>query len=101
LSSRLLLLHALRSVPSTLEALGSDAPLHLAEMGLGGGLVSVSADPSEVGVPLEALHQVLDVGYLEELAEHEGFEVPLGLVLHGPPRAFSVEVCPEDGLDRS
>ena len=45
--------------------------------------------------------EVLDVGYLEELAEHQRLEVPLGVVLHSPPGAFCVEVCPEDGMDWS
>ena len=32
--------------------------------------------------------EVFDVEYLEELAEHEGFEVPFGLVLYGSSGAF-------------
>ena len=56
---------------------------------------------AEVGVPLEAFDEVLDVGYLEELSENQGFEVLFGLVLHGSSWAFCVEVRPEDGVDRS
>jgi len=67
---------------------------------LAGGPVTVTAGPPQVGVPLEALHQVLDVGYLLELAEHQGPEVPLGVVLHWSSWACLVEACPEDGLDR-
>jgi hypothetical protein len=47
------------------ESFGSDPPLHLAEVGFGGGLISVSADLPEIWVSPETLHQVLDVGYLE------------------------------------
>ena len=83
------------------EALGSDALLHLAEVGFAGGPVAVSASPSEVGVASEAFHKVLDVGYLLELAEHEGPEVPLGVVFYWSPWAVDVEVCPEDRMDRS
>jgi len=50
------------------EALDADSPHHLAEVGLRGRLVPVSARLSEVGVPLEAFDEVLHVGYLEELA---------------------------------
>ncbi len=83
------------------EAFGADAFLHLAEVGFGGGFVSVSAGFSEDGVAFQALHQVLDVGYLMELAEHEGFEVPFGLVFDGSSGSFGVKVFPEDGVDRS
>ena len=34
------------------------------------------------------------------MAEEEGSEVPLGVVLYGSAGAFLVEVFPEDGLDR-
>ena len=64
------------------EALGPDSPLHLGEVGLYGRLLSVSAHLSEVGVSLEAFDQVLHVGYLEELSEHEGSEIPLGVVFY-------------------
>ena len=50
---------------------------------------------------LRRFTKVLDVGYLEELAEHQGPEVPLGVVLYGSPGAFGVEVCPEGGMDGS
>ncbi len=70
-------------------------------MGLAGGPVPVSADFSEVGVSSEAFDEVLDVGYLLELAEHQGLEVPFGVVLYWSSWAVSVEVGPEDGMDRS
>ncbi len=34
-----------------------------------------------------------------KLAEHEGFEVPFGVVFYGSSWSVSVEVCPEGGLD--
>jgi len=68
--------------------------LHLGEVGLAWGAVPVAAYPSEVGVPPEALHEVLDVGDLLQLAEHESPEVPFGVVDYGPPRAVSVEAGP-------
>ena len=64
--------------------------LHLGEVGFAWCLVTVAADLSEAGVSSQPLHQVLDVGYLFELAEEEGSEVPLGVVLYGPPRAIRV-----------
>jgi len=39
----------------------------MAEMDFGGLSVPASTDTSEIGFALEALHQVLDVGFLEEL----------------------------------
>ena len=54
------------------EALGSDAFLHLAEVGFTGCMFAVSADLSEAGVSSEAFHMVLDVRDLFMLAEHEG-----------------------------
>ena len=69
-------------------------------MGLAGDVAPVSAYPAEVRVASEAFHEVLDVGYLEELAEHQGFQVPFGVVFDGSAWAVFVEVCPEDGLDR-
>ncbi len=83
------------------EALDSDPLLHLAEVGVAGSPVPVAAGVSEVGIPSEAFDEVLDVGYLVQLAEHEGPEVPLGVVLYGSTGAFGVEVCPEDGMDGS
>ena len=83
------------------EAFGADAFLHLTEVGFHWGLVPVSAGVSEAGVAFEAFDEVFHVGYLMELAEHEGFEVPFGVVLYGPPWAFCAEVFPEDGVDRS
>jgi len=83
------------------EALDADPLLHLGEVGVAGGPVPVAAYLSEVGVASEAFDEVLDVGYLLDLAEHQGLEVPLGVVLYGSPGAFGVEVCPEDGMDRS
>jgi len=74
--------------------------LHLGEVGFAWCLVTVAADLSEAGVSSQPLHQVFDVGDLLELAEEEGSEVPLGVVLYGSAGAFSVEACPEDGLDR-
>ena len=60
----------------------------------------VSAGVSEDGVAFEAFDEVFHVGYLEELSEHQGLQIPLGVVLHGPPWAFSVvEVFPECGMD--
>jgi hypothetical protein len=76
-------------------------PCHVNRRARGRGLVPVSAGFSEVGVPLEAFDEVLDVGYLEELSENQGFEVLFGLVLPGSSWAFCVEVRPEDGVDRS
>jgi len=73
------------------EALSPDAPLHLAEMGLAGGSVTVAADTPEVRGPPEALHQILDVGDLLQLPEHKRPQIPLGLIYHGPSRTVSVE----------
>ena len=70
-------------------------------MGVAGGLVPVSAGVSEVGVASEAFDEVLDVGDLLELSEHEGPEVPFGIVLYGSSGSFGVEACPEDGMDGS
>jgi len=70
-------------------------------MDLGGCAITVAAGVSEAGVSSEAFDQVLHLGYLEELADHEGFEVPLGLVLYGSSGAFFVEVFPEGGMDGS
>jgi hypothetical protein len=83
------------------ESFNAYSLLHLGEVGLGGGLVPVSAGVSEVGVAFEAFDEVLDLGYLEELAEQQGFEVPFGLVFYGSSGFFCVEVFPEDGVDRS
>ena len=69
-------------------------------MGLAGGPVPVSTHFSQVGVSSEAFDEVLDVGYLLQLAEHESPEIPLGLVLHGPSGAVSVEAGPEGGMER-
>ena len=82
------------------ETFASDAFLHLGEVGFGGCFVMVSAGVSEVWVAFEAFDEVFHVGYLMELAEHEGFEVPLGLVFDGSSGAFDVEVFPECGMDR-
>ena len=68
-------------------------------MGLAGGPVSVAAGPPQVGVSPEALQLVLDVGDLLELSEHQGFEVPLGVVLYWSSCAFGVETDPEGGMD--
>ena len=43
-------------------------PSHLGEMGLTGSAVTVAACLSEVGVSSEAFDEVLDVGYLLQLA---------------------------------
>ena len=83
------------------EAFGSYSLLHLAKVGFGGGFVLVSAGVSEDGAAFEAFDEVFHVGYLEELSEHEGFEVPFGVVLYGSSGSFCVEVFPEDGVDRS
>jgi len=83
------------------ESLGSDAAFHLGIMGLAGGFVPVAAGRSEVGVAPEALDEVLDVWDLLYLAEHEGSEVPFGVVFYWSSRAVSVEAGPEDGVDRS
>ena len=82
------------------ETFGSYPFLHLGEVGFGGCFVPVSAGVSEDGVAFEAFDEVLDVGYLEELSEHEGFEVPFGLVFDGSSGSFDVEVFPECGMDR-
>ena len=60
----------------------------------------VAAGLSEAGVSSEAFDKVFDVGYLLYLAEHEGPEVLLGVVLHWSPWAVCVEACPEGWLDR-
>lgn len=39
--------------------------------------------------------------FLEELAEHEGFEGPFGLVFDGSSGSFFVEVFQEGGMDGS
>ena len=70
-------------------------------MGLAGGFFSVVAVFSELGTASESFDVVLYVGYLEALAEYEGPEVPFGVVFDGSSGAFCVEVCPEDGVDRS
>ena len=64
------------------------------EVGVAGGLVPVAACLPQVGIPSEAFDEVLDLGYLEDLSEHEGPEVPLGLIFDGSPGAFGVEVRP-------
>jgi len=38
----------------------------------------------------EAFDLVFDGVYLEELSEHEGFEVPFGVVLYWTSQAFGV-----------
>jgi hypothetical protein len=43
-----------------------------------------------VGFAPEVFDQVLHVRDLQQLAEHQGPEVLLGLVLHRPPLAVSV-----------
>ena len=83
------------------EALGSYSLLHLREVGFAGSPVTVSADLSEVWVSSEAFDEVLDVGYLLQLAEHQGPEVPFGVVLYGSSWAVAVESCPEDVVVRS
>jgi len=50
----------------------------------------VAAGVSEVGVSSEAFDEVLHVGYLEELAEHQGLQIPFGLVFDGSSGAFLV-----------
>ena len=70
-------------------------------MGLARGLVTVSAGFSEVGVASEAFDEVLDVGDLLQLAEHQRPQVPFGVVLYGSSGAFCVEVGPEGEVDRS
>ena len=82
------------------EPFGSDALLHLGEVGLAGCQLAVSAGLSEVGVSSQPLHQVLDVGYLLQLSEQQGSEVPFGVVLYWSPRAALVQPGPEDGMDR-
>jgi len=67
---------------------------------LAGRLVMVAAGLSEVWVSSQPLHKVLDAWDLFQLAEHEGSEVPLGVVLHWSSWPCFVEVCPEGGLDR-
>lgn len=69
-------------------------------MGLAWGSVTVTAGLSEIRFSSEPLDQVLDVWDLLELPDHEGSEIPCGVVLDGSPRAVRVEVFPEDGLDR-
>ena len=50
------------------ESLGSNSLIHLAERGLAGGPIPVAAYVSEVRVPPESLHQILDAGDLLQLA---------------------------------
>ena len=38
----------------------------------------------------EVFHKVLDVGHLEELSEHQGLQIPLGVVFGGSSGPFSV-----------
>jgi hypothetical protein len=83
------------------ESLGSDATLHLGEVCLAGGPVSVSADLSDVGVAPEALDEALYDRDLLYLAEHKGSEVPFGVVYYWSSRVVLVEPGPEDGVDRS
>ena len=83
------------------EALGADAFLHLREVGFCGGLVPVAAIVSEVGVSSEAFDEVLHAGYLVQLAEHQGLEVPFGRVFDGSSGSFGVQVFPECGMDGS
>ena len=81
------------------ESLDVDALLHLGEVGFAGGPITVTAYMPQVGVPPEAFDEVLDVGYLLELSERQGPEIPLGLVFYWSSWAVFVEVCPEDGVD--
>ena len=87
------LFHPLNDV----ESLGPDPFLHLQEVGFCGSLVPVAAGVSEVGVALQTLDQILHVGYLEYLSEHEVFQIPFGLIFYGSSGAFGVEAFPEDG----
>jgi len=63
-------------------------------MGLGGCAITVAADPAQVRIPLEALDQVLHVWNLFQLAEHEGPQIPFGVVLDWSSGALFVEVFP-------
>ena len=83
------------------KALGPDAPLHLAEVGLGWCAITVATDPAQVRIPLEALDQVLHVWNLFQLAEHQGPQIPFGVVLDWSSGAVSVQPYPEDGMDGS
>ena len=72
------------------EAFCSYSFLHLGEVGLAGRPFAVAAGPSEVWFSSQPLGEVFDVGYLEELSEHEGAEVPFGVVLYGSSWAVLV-----------
>lgn len=69
-------------------------------MGFSGCLVTVSAGFSEASFSSEAFDEVFDVWYLLELPDHEGVEVPLGMVLYWSAWAVFVEAGPEDVLNR-
>jgi len=75
--------------------------LHLAEARLSGDSVAVAAGVSQEAVSSEPLHQVLEVGYLLQLPQHERSEVALRVVLHRPSSAFTLQPFPEDGVKRS
>jgi len=65
-----------------LESFCSYSFLHLCEMGFGECLVPIPAGLSEASFSSEALDKVFDVWYLFELPDHEGVEVPFGIVLY-------------------
>ena len=69
------------------------------EVSLGGCFVLVSAGVSDVGVSSEAFDEVPYVGDLVQLAEHEGPEVPFGVVFYGSSGSFGVKVCLEGWMD--
>lgn len=79
----------------------ADAPSHLGEVGLAWGPVPVAAGPPQVGFAPEPLDQVPHVRDLQQLAEHQGPQVPLRAVLDRPPGSITVQPYPEDGMDRS
>jgi hypothetical protein len=54
----------------------------MGEVDLARSQVAVVVDLSRVGVPSKVFDEILDMGYLLELAEHQVFQILLGLVLY-------------------
>jgi len=54
----------------------------MGEVDLARSQVAVAVDLSRVGVPSKVFDEILDMGYLLELAEHQVFKILLGLVLY-------------------
>ena len=69
-------------------------------MRFGGNLAVATGSPQKAASP-NLLHQILNVGYLLQLAQHERSQVTFWIVLNTPACAFKVETFPEDGADSS